>query len=150
MVKTRADVREREREYWARPENKEKKRAKDKRYYEKHKSKILEQTKAYSKTHPEQRKETCKRYYRNHKEQESKRMMEYIKNNPEKYKAHQLVRRAILKGTLAPAPCERCGVEKAFAHHDDYDKPLEVKWLCHSCHMAFHAQLKKESKNVED
>ncbi len=31
--------------------------------------------------------------------------------------------------------CQKCG-QAAFteAHHPDYDKPLDVEWLCHPCH----------------
>lgn len=142
--KDRAKAREWERAYWAKPENREKKRAKNKRYYEKHKAELLKKARAYTLAHQEQRRETIKRYYRNHKEQEAKRQVEYIKNNHGKYKAHQLVRRAVSKGELKPQPCEVCGAEKAHAHHDDYSKPLEVRWLCHKCHMIHHAKLRKE------
>jgi hypothetical protein len=34
-------------------------------------------------------------------------------------------------------PCEICG-EKAEAHHDNYDKPLEVRWLCFFHHREWH------------
>lgn len=142
--------REIERRYWSKPENKERKRAKNKRYYERHKQKCLEAAKAYIQAHPEQRKETCKRYYRNHIEKESERQSKYIENNPEKYKAHQLVRKAILNGELSPRPCEKCGAEKTSAHHDDYTKPLEVRWLCHSCHMELHATTRKEKDDIKD
>ena len=51
------------------------------------------------------------------------------KNNPEKCKAQWRVHDAILAGKLIRQPCEICG-EKALGHHEDYNKPLEVKWLC--------------------
>lgn len=41
---------------------------------------------------------------------------------------------------LARQPCERCGRRRRVqAHHDDYDKPLEVRWLCPPHHREWHA-----------
>jgi hypothetical protein len=57
-------------------------------------------------------------------------------------KAHSMVARAIKSGTLQRCPCEQCGNQKSVAHHDDYDKPLEVRWLCQICHVQFHQGLK--------
>jgi len=54
--------------------------------------------------------------------------------------AHADVAREIRSGRLAPQPCEVCG-EKAIAHHDDYSKPLEVKWLCHKHHRERHVNV---------
>ncbi len=31
-----------------------------------------------------------------------------------------------------------CGKLKVDAHHEDYAKPLVVKWLCRSCHVSLH------------
>src|SRR5688572_29793626 len=42
---------------------------------------------------------------------------------------HHVVGYAIKKGILIPAPCEECGAPESHAHHDDYNKPLEVRWL---------------------
>ncbi len=35
-------------------------------------------------------------------------------------------------------PCSRCGNLKAEKHHPDYDKPLEIIWLCFECHQREH------------
>lgn len=35
-------------------------------------------------------------------------------------------------------PCEVCGRKETEAHHDNYDKPLEVRWLCFECHRKWH------------
>lgn len=46
---------------------------------------------------------------------------------------------AQFRGKLIPQPCERCGAVKAEKHHENYDEPLIVRWLCISCHRAEHA-----------
>lgn len=50
---------------------------------------------------------------------------------------------------LMPQPCEKCGMEPrkvdgrriVHAHHDDYSKPLEVRWLCRTCHAMEHREV---------
>lgn len=37
------------------------------------------------------------------------------------------------RGKLVPQPCETCGSPTAKKHHDDFDKPLEIRWLCEGC-----------------
>lgn len=55
---------------------------------------------------------------------------------PEKNKARACVSRAIRTGKLIrPPSCSHCGIAcKPQAHHDDYSKPLEVRWFCFKCH----------------
>jgi hypothetical protein len=51
------------------------------------------------------------------------------------------VKYAIKKGWLKrPARCEvaGCMVKRTVAHHDDYSKPLEVRWLCIGHHAEHH------------
>ncbi len=61
--------------------------------------------------------------------------------NPQKRAAHVIVGNAIRDGRLVRQPCEVCGNEKSEAHHDDYSKPLDVKWLCTRHHVERHKQL---------
>jgi hypothetical protein len=51
------------------------------------------------------------------------------RRDPVRLRAKQLVRNAIRRGDLTRKPCEVCG-DRAQAHHDDYSKPLVVRWLC--------------------
>jgi hypothetical protein len=50
------------------------------------------------------------------------------------------VQSAIRKGQVIRQPCEECGEKKTEAHHDDYDKPLDVRWLCFVCHRKWHKE----------
>lgn len=65
--------------------------------------------------------------------------------NPEKWKAHITVGIAIRNGSLVKKPCEDCGAKKSEAHHDDYSKPLCVRWLCDACHVKFHTLLRRKN-----
>jgi hypothetical protein len=62
----------------------------------------------------------------------------YIETNPVKRKAHNKVWLALRTGRLVPAPCEVCGATNTQAHHDDYSKPLDVRWLCTTHHAEWH------------
>lgn len=42
------------------------------------------------------------------------------------------------RGKLQRQPCAVCGEMEAQMHHPDYDKPLEVIWMCVDCHMDHH------------
>lgn len=63
------------------------------------------------------------------------------KRYPEKRRAQKRVANAIRNGRLKRLPCEVCG-GLAEAHHDNYDKPLAVRWLC----LVHHRELHKESR----
>lgn len=63
----------------------------------------------------------------------------YRKRNPNKCKAHDIVNNAIRDKKLFKEPCEVCGsTESIHAHHDDYLKPLNVRWLCQVHHRQWH------------
>lgn len=59
---------------------------------------------------------------------------------------HNLTETAIQQGVLKRQPCEVCGANGTFAdgrsevqaHHDDYNKPLDVRWLCQKHHHEWH------------
>jgi hypothetical protein len=60
------------------------------------------------------------------------------------------VQRALRSGLLVrPETCERCGrVPKRMrngttgivGHHHDYSRPLDVVWLCRTCHALHHVR----------
>lgn len=60
--------------------------------------------------------------------------------NPEKQKARNKTDYAVRSGKLIKKSCEVCGNVKSQAHHSDYSKPLDVRWLCFKHHRETHGQ----------
>lgn len=45
----------------------------------------------------------------------------------------------IRRGKLQRGPCSDCGsTVNVEAHHEDYSKPRDVRWICRLCHRAHH------------
>jgi len=74
-------------------------------------------------------------------ENERNKVNERYRNDPD-FALKKLVRAATNKcikaGILVKKPCEVCGNKKVDAHHDDYQKPLDVRWLCRLHHVEHH------------
>ena len=62
--------------------------------------------------------------------------------NPAGYQAHIMVNNAVRDGKLfKPSQCEGCNDETTLhGHHCDYNKPLDVMWLCDPCHKQWHRE----------
>jgi hypothetical protein len=64
-------------------------------------------------------------------------------SHPNEKRAHAAVGNALRDGILTRKPCEVCGVsDHVEAHHDDYTKPLDVRWLCDPHHKEHHKALR--------
>jgi hypothetical protein len=70
------------------------------------------------------------------------RQAKWRANNPKATWAHAALRSAVKRGLVTALPCEVCGAEPADAHHDDYDRPMSVRWLCRGHHKAAHRAAK--------
>lgn len=64
----------------------------------------------------------------------------WAERNPIKRGVHIMTGNAIRDGKISKMPCEVCGCGKVHAHHDDYAKPLDVRWLCALHHKQWHEE----------
>lgn len=124
----------------------------NRQYYQEHKAELDAKNREWRKNNPERVKElaraTAKRYLRNHaddpeyrkKKQDSDKKYQQTHKLQRIYekKATTAVGHAIRDGKLTRQPCEICGEEPAEAHHDDYNFPLKIRWLCKNCHAEWH------------
>ena len=71
------------------------------------------------------------------------------------------VSKAVKEGILVrPKRCERCGkapgrrkgdgISKIHAHHENYDRPLDVNWFCVRCHSIRHTEMEIEGKDARN
>lgn len=92
--------------------------------------------KEYRKRYPQKWRDYRKKW----REKNGHDYLRYKVDYPEKYKAHQIVKHAVRIGFLKKKNCKDCGATKVQAHHNNYDKPLIVIWLCQSCHSMRHTK----------
>lgn len=60
--------------------------------------------------------------------------------DPVKERARMAIRHLVEDGFQRP-PCTVCGTPNAEAHHEDYGRPLDVRWLCRAHHMELHREV---------
>lgn len=62
--------------------------------------------------------------------------------NKQKINAVTLIGKHLRRGKIQrPNQCEKCMKEcKPDGHHDDYNKPHDVRWLCKICHYHEHGK----------
>jgi hypothetical protein len=63
----------------------------------------------------------------------------------EKDRARYLLNSAVRRGEIVrPLTCSLCQFEgRIEGHHEAYDRPLDVEWLCKPCHLTRHGRQPK-------
>lgn len=73
----------------------------------------------------------------------NKAKINWTKNNLIKRSANQIVCNSVRDGRLTKSTtCESCGNNhnRIHGHHDDYNYPMIVRWLCPKCHNKWHKE----------
>lgn len=118
--------------------NREKVLAAHKRHYQRHSVAVCARTRENHRKHPERTREQSRAWYAANREKAAEIRKRHQERYPEKIRARTAVKTALARGQLQRLPCEVCGGTKAEAHHDDYSKPLEVRWLCRRHHKPLY------------
>lgn len=79
------------------------------------------------------------------RENRRRREKKYREQDPQKRRVRLIVFKALRSGKLKKGPCEVCGSTCVQAHHDDYSRPLVVRWLCRRHHADLHIELRRKT-----
>jgi len=106
----------------------------------------VEVNRAWSNRNKEKKKQYNRTQYLKYAEQGGRPSQ---KSSFEKRQARKKIWDAVKRGDVhMSTACEDCGRDndKLQAHHCDYSKPLDVRWLCAPCHGLLHAKERKQAK----
>lgn len=98
-----------------------------------------EYNKARYAKNPDKYKQDVKTYKKNNPKKVLETRLSTNKKHPTKQNAQKCVDAALIAGVIVrPDHCYGCGCSsdehRIEAHHHDYSKPLDIVWLCTSCH----------------
>jgi hypothetical protein len=89
-----------------------------------------------------------KQYHRQREQDPQRKELKLVyqatrrQRHPDRYRAYSAVGNAVRDGRLIKQPCCYCGAVDTEAHHADYSKPLDVRWVCFPCHRTVeHGQM---------
>ncbi len=99
---------------------------------------------AYAKVHREKNPDYYIQFEKNRrdlphrKELAEKIQYRYRENYPLRARANNLLNKAVRMQKIIKEPCFVCGSTYVVGHHVDYQKPLDVVWLCQKHHKEIH------------
>ncbi len=123
-------------------ENPDKIKEGSRNYRQSHRKGLLEKQRVYNQTPAgrEVNRRSSKKQRSVYPERAAAYHKEYANKYSERYRARYLVHNAIRDGKLERSIfCEECGLPAdTQGHHEDYNQPLNVDWLCRKCHTELH------------
>jgi len=92
----------------------------------------------------EKNKDALRIYQRKWRKKNKKRLDEYMQQYKQEHSKEIKARNTANNHIVDIQPCELCGNPLAIKHHNDYSKPLEIRFLCRRCHWKLHNEKKEE------
>ena len=135
-------------------------------YYKQNSAKVVKRAKEWQKKNPERDRqnkvnwlennsEHRKNYERErrklqpHRDAHTESVKIYRERYPLAHAAHWKLSEAVKAGKVdKPNKCSECGkTGMVLGHHEDYNKPLDVIWVCSKCHSRIHRDIKEQEQS---
>lgn len=120
----------------------EKNRERTKQYYIDNKDRINEVNREWKSNNSDRIRESRREYDKEYRSRPNVKKADYHRRqkpeNQKKIDARYKLRNAVRYGKIERKPCEVCGEINSHGHHEDYDKPYDVIWLCAKHHAEVH------------
>ena len=118
-------------------------KCKAKKYYGNHKQQIIGEAKRWQQQNPEKTRiihEKAMLKFRTEKKEQFNALINKNRlKNKKKWNARVRANQQVVMNSNQK--CELCGSQKKIQkHHPDYDKPLDIIFLCEKCHKNHHKQ----------
>lgn len=124
---------------------KEKRRKYQREWKEAHKDRVWEQNKRWKENNKEKVLNSIKAWA-----QKNRKKSVMSDGEWKKVLCRQRTRYALQTNKIKKQKCEGCGALKVEAHHEDYDRPYMIRWLCRPCHFDVHDYLKLPPKKFSE
>lgn len=141
--KNREKLRKQAYERWI--NNKEKILARAKKWRQENHADRLEYERSKAWETSTKRKEYMREYKEKNREKIRENQKRYRERNRQKVNAQAVLNYHVKVGNIEiPEMCSLCERkdQKLESHHDDYNKPLDVIWVCNRCHKKLHKIIK--------
>lgn len=83
------------------------------------------------------------------KEAHARSAAKWVAANPNRRAANTILNNAIRDGRVERLPCFVCGYSVTHGHHPDYDRPLDVIWLCAKHHREVHSMIGDSHEQID-
>jgi len=120
-------------------------------WYEKNREKMLAWTREYERVNRSKKLQRNAEWRKNNVELMREHTRRWRAADPKRRLAHSLVQYELAAGRMVRQPCEVCGATELIdAHHDDYNRPLDVRWLCKKHHRQHHEKLNPRPRRLQN
>lgn len=83
----------------------------------------------------------CKKCHNSYMVSNRRKYKELTPEQKLKANARSYAKVYLSRGKIEKGLCITCGDSNVEMHHSDYNKPIDITWLCRKCHLNHHMNI---------